>query len=40
MEVVVEVVVVVVSALSWGANFSSSSSSPISLFDVVDGVFD
>ena len=40
MEVVVEVVVVVVSALSWGANFSSCSSSPIFLFDVVDGVFD
>ena len=40
MEVVVEVVVVVVSALSWGANFSSCSPSPIFLFDVVDGLFD
>ena len=40
MEVVVEVVVVVVSAWSWGANFSSCFSSPISFFDIFDGVFD
>ena len=40
MEVFVEVVVVIVSALSWGVNFSSCSPSPVSLFDVVDGVFD